>query len=212
MTKRRAASRTPQTPKRAKPKRKFHPEILTDGEVRAILAAANGNTPSCRRNRALIAVLYRCGLRISEALALRLKDIDVPTGRIRVLFGKGGKARTVGIDSGGLALLVPWLEERRSMKVPLSSPVFCTASGRAVTTAYIRRLFPHLARKAGVAKRVHAHGFRHTHASQLREEGIDIGVISKTLGHTSLLTTIIYLDHVAPTRTIEAVANRSWSS
>jgi len=158
----------------------------------------------------LITLLYRCGLRVSEALALRSKDIDPAVGSIRVLFGKGGRSRTVGLDPGGMAVLSSWLAERVMLPVPPDSPVFCTASGRAVTTAYLRRLFPSLARKAGVGKRVHAHGLRHTHASQLRAEGVDIGVISKQLGHTSLLTTIIYLDHVAPVRVIEAVAKREW--
>jgi len=65
-----------------------------------------------------------------------------------------------------------------------------------VTTAYVRRLMPRLARKAGIDKRVHAHGLRHTHAAQLRAEGVDVGIISHRLGHKSLLTTIRYLDHI----------------
>jgi len=71
-------------------------------------------------------------------------------------------------------------------------------------------LLPRLARKAGVVRRVHAHGFRHTHAAELRREGIDILVISKQLGHRNLLTTVHYLSNLAPTAVIEAIRGRSW--
>jgi integrase/recombinase XerD len=76
--------------------------------------------------------------------------------------------------------------------------VFCTRTGAAVSDGYVRRLLPALAQIAGIHKRVHAHGFRHTHAAQLRTEGVDIGIISKQLGHQSIATTARYLDHIAP--------------
>ncbi len=79
-----------------------------------------------------------------------------------------------------------------------------------MSTSYVRRLLPALARKAGIEKRVHAHGLRHTHAAELRGEGVDVGVISRQLGHRSLLTTIIYLDHIAPTAVIDAMRKREW--
>jgi len=61
-----------------------------------------------------------------------------------------------------------------------------------------------------VAKRVHAHGLRHTHAAQLREEGVDIGIISKQLGHASISTTAHYLDHIAPWAVVQALGRRAW--
>jgi integrase len=79
-----------------------------------------------------------------------------------------------------------------------------------VANAYIRRLLPVLGRRAGIDKRVHAHGLRHTHAAQLREEGLDIGVISKQLGHRSISTTAHYLDHIAPWTVVDALSRRSW--
>jgi integrase len=79
-----------------------------------------------------------------------------------------------------------------------------------VGTGYLRRLFSNLAAKAGVAKRVHAHGFRHTHAAQVRSEGVDIGIISKQLGHRNITTTACYLDHICPFSVIEAVRARAW--
>jgi site-specific recombinase XerD len=199
-------------PRRPKPKRRFPPEGMSDDEVRLLLAAIRGESMSSVRNRALVAVLYRSGLRINEALTLYPKDLDLGHGAIRVLHGKGGKSRVVGIDPGASAMLRVWLATRGGCGLNGSHPVFCTRSGLAVTAAYIRRLFPQLAAKAGILKRVHAHGFRHTHAAQLREEGVDIGIISKQLGHTSISTTARYLDHIAPWAVVKAVAARCWLS
>ena len=90
-------------------------------------------------------------------------------------------------------------------------PVFCTLHGQPMAAAYIRRLLKRLATRAGIDKRVHAHGFRHTHAAQLRAEGVDLAVISRQLGHASLTTTAIYLDHLAPKAVIDAMRKRSWA-
>ena len=193
-----------------RPRRKYPPEILTNEEVCALLSACSTKAPTGVRNRALIAVLYRGGLRISEVLDLAPKDIDARKGAIRVLHGKGDRARTVGLDAGALALLQRWLDVRSGLGVNGRCPVFCTLKGAPLSDAYVRRLLPRLARKAGIEKRVHAHGLRHTHAAQLRAEGIDIGIISRQLGHASIGTTARYLDHIAPLAVIETMQKRDW--
>ncbi len=91
-------------------------------------------------------------------------------------------------------------------------PLFCTLVGARMGDAYIRVLLPRLARKAGIEKRVHAHGLRHTHAAQLRMEGVDIGIISKQLGHRSIATTARYLDHIAPQPVLETIRRRCWQA
>jgi site-specific recombinase XerD len=192
-----------------KPKRRFPPETLTDAEVRALLDACPRSATGIR-NRALIAILYRTGLRISEALDLDPKDIDLDRGAICVLNGKGGKTRVVGADRGALAILERWLDVRACCGHSGVDPVFCTASGERLTAGYVRRWLPTLGRRAGIAKRVHAHGLRHTHAAQLREEGVDIGIISKQLGHASISTTAHYLDHIAPWAVVDAIGRRAW--
>jgi site-specific recombinase XerD len=190
--------------------RTFPAEVLTDDEVRRLMAACKGPAFTVARHRALIALLYRGGLRVSEALRLCPKDIDMDTGAVRVLWGKGGRARTVGVDPGGLALVATWAAVRARAGVSERAPLFCTREGAAMTSGYVRRFMPRLARRAGILKRVHAHGLRHTHAAQLRAEGVDIGVIRRQLGHTSIVTTVRYLDHLAPTAVIEAIAKRAW--
>ncbi len=197
-------------PRRTTCGRRFPAEVLTDDEVRRLLAACKGPAFTVARHRALIALLYRGGLRVSEALSLCPKDIDAGAGSIRVLWGKGGKARTVGVDAGGFALVASWAATRATAGVSERAPLFCTREGVAMTSGYVRRLMPSLARRAGILKRVHAHGLRHTHAAQLRAEGVDIGVIRRQLGHSSIVTTVQYLDHLAPTAVIEAIAKRAW--
>ena len=79
-----------------------------------------------------------------------------------------------------------------------------------MTDAYVRVMFKRLGARAGIEKRVHAHGLRHTHAAQLRAEGVDIAIISRQLGHASITTTARYLDHLAPRAVIETMRNRRW--
>jgi len=189
--------------------RRYPPEILTGEEVHAILAAC-GTTVSGIRNRALTTVLYRAGLRISEALALFPKDVDSAGYSIRVLHGKGDQARTVGIDPAAVTVINNWLALRERHGFGDTQPLFCTMTGRHVGASYVRTLLPRLARQVGITKRVHAHGFRHTHAYELMMEGIPIGIIQRQLGHVSLATTDIYLSHIAPRQVIDAIATRDW--
>ena len=129
---------------------------------------------------ALIAVLYRAGLRISEALSLFPKDLDPANSTIRVLHGKGDHDRVVGLDAGAWAILEVWLERRAAAGINGHARVFCTLKGKPVKPAYVRGLLPRLARKAGIDKRVHAHGLRHTHAYELAGEGTPIHLIQRS--------------------------------
>jgi len=190
--------------------KRYPPEVLTEQEVGALMAACSHRAPTGIRNRALIAVLYRAGLRVSEALSLRPKDMDPRKGAVRVLHGKGDRARTVGLDPGAMAIIERWVDVRAGLGINGRSPVFCTLGGDPLATGYVRILLPRLARKAGIQKRVHAHGLRHTHAAELRAEGVDVAIISRQLGHESLLTTVRYLDHIAPLAVIETIRRRDW--
>lgn len=188
---------------------RYPAEVLSKREIAALLDACGTKTWTARRNRALIVVMYRAGLRVAEALALRPCDLDQERGAIRVLRGKGGRARTVGIDPWGLGVLAGWAKEHRALGWAGGDPLFCSSSGKPVTQAYVRRRLPELARAAGIHKRVHAHGLRHTHAAELRAEGVDLAVIRRQLGHSSLLTTVRYLDHLEPDSVLEVASSRS---
>jgi len=192
--------------------RRRPPEVLSEAEAIALLKACSTRAPSGVRNRALIAVLWRCGLRISEALALELRDVDLDAGTVRVRHGKGDRSRTVGLDEQTTALLARWLDRRRKLSPGARAPIFCTLQGGRLDSSYVRRLLPRLAAKAGIDRRVHAHGLRHTYAAELAREGTAINVIRDALGHTSLAVTDRYLRDVAPTHVIDTMRARRWES
>ena len=191
--------------------RRFPAELLSPEEVRALLRACSARAPTGIRNRALIAVLYRGGLRISEALALHAKDVDQSAGTVTVLHGKGDQRRTVGMDPAAFALLERWLDKRRGLGLSARRPVFCTLRGEPIDSSYVRRLLPRLAVKAGVEKRVHPHGLRHAHAAELAAEGVPVNVVQQQLGHGSLATTDRYLRHIAPAERVAAMRAREWA-
>ncbi len=186
-------------------------EILTPDEVRALAAQCSTTSSGGIRHRALIVLLYRTGLRISEALALRPKDINFEIGSVTVLHGKGDQLRTVGIDPGANPHIEAWLERRATLRPPANAPLFCTLKGGPLGSPHVRRLLPQLAQRAGIEKRVHAHGFRHTHAYELMMEGIPMPIIQQQLGHASLASTDAYLSHIAPKLVIETMGRREWS-
>ncbi len=192
--------------------RRRPPEVLSEAEAIALLKACSTRAPTGVRNRALIAVLWRCGLRISEALALELRDVDLEAGTVRVRHGKGDRSRTVGLDEQTAALLARWLDRRKKLGPGARAPIFCTLQGGRLDSSYVRRLLPRLAAQAGIDRRVHAHGLRHTYAAELAREGTAINVIRDALGHTSLAVTDRYLRDVAPTHVIDTMRARRWES
>ncbi len=192
--------------------RRRPPEVLSEAEAIALLKACSSRAPTGVRNRALIAVLWRCGLRISEALSLELRDVDLQAGTVRVRHGKGDRSRTVGLDEQTTALLARWLDRRKKLSPGARAPIFCTLQGGRIDSSYVRRLLPRLAAKAGIDRRVHAHGLRHTHAAELAREGTPINIIRDDLGHTSLAVTDRYLRDVAPQAVIDTIRARRWPS
>lgn len=188
---------------------KFPPEVLSEAEVRALMAGCSKRAPTGVRNRALIALLWRTGLRISEALALRPSDIDAERGMVRVANGKGGKHRTVAAGEEALALVGAWAAARAALDgVTGRQPLFCTLQGGRLSSRYVRTAMRRIARKAGVERRVHPHAFRHTLASELQAEGVSLPAIQKQLGHASLDGTAHYLARIAPVDLVEMMRSR----
>jgi len=191
--------------------RTYPVEILTPDEVRALLAQCSATSSYGIRHRALITMLYRTGLRCGEALALHIKDLDDEAGTVVVLHGKGNRRRTVGIDPAAVAIVEGWMRRRHLLDIPPEAPLFCTLRGGPMSPPQVRTMLHRLAHRAGIMKRVHPHGFRHTHAYELMMEGVAMPIIQRQLGHASLATTDRYLAHIAPKDVIETMAKREWS-
>lgn len=193
----------------------YDPDPLTPDEVHALLMACNVRYRTGLRNRAHIALMWRCGLRPRESCAVRLADIRWGNGdgaTLRVMEPKnkkrGAPLRTVGIDAELERLLLRWIGERGIEPGPL----FTTATGSSVHTSYLRELLPRLGRRAGIVRRVHPHGMRHTNARELYEETRDVKLIQDHLGHANLGTTDAYLrNRLGCTEAAEVVAGRSWA-
>jgi site-specific recombinase XerD len=187
-------------------------DVLGDAEIVALIGACSNRAPTGIRNRALIAVMWRCGLRIGEALALERKDVDLNHGVLSVQHGKGDKARKVGLDTTTSALVARWIDKRRALGFNgRNTPLFCTLAGGKIEQAYVRGLLRRLAKKAGVEGRVHPHGLRHSFAAGMARRGASMTIIRDALGHTSIAVTDRYLREVAPVDVVEAMQEREWS-
>ena len=187
-------------------------EIMSDDDVRQLLAQCSRRAPTGIRDRALITVLYRAGLRVGEALALRQADLDAQHGAIRVLHGKGDKARIVGIGDGALAVLQLWLDARRDLGIRRTAPLFCTLGGGPLSANQVRQMMKRRAARAGLDMRVHPHGLRHSHAFDLAvKRGVPAVVVQQQLGHERLATTEIYLRHVAPEAVLAVGRSDNWT-
>jgi site-specific recombinase XerD len=178
-------------------------------EIIAVMRAAGAGTHGLRV-RALIAVLWRAGLRISEALALTESDVEPRRGSVLVRHGKGDKRREAGMDDWGFEHLGAWLERRVELPV---GPLFCVIDGptrgrRPWSRTSVRAELRRFATDAGVRRRFAPHQLRHAHAVELAREGIAVNLIQRQLGHTDLGTTSTYLQGIDPAEIIEAVHSR----
>jgi len=171
---------------------------------------AAGDSAESVRLRGIIIVLWRAGLRISEAFALNETDLDPVRGSLLVRHGKGDKRREVGMDRWARTHLNAWLELRRGLPV---GRLFCVVRGptrgRPCASAGIRAQLHHTAAIAGVRRRFAPHQLRHAHAVEMSRQGISLLVIQRQLGHyADLAITSRYLRGIDNTEIIAAVHER----
>lgn len=189
--------------------RRYPPDPPTVEEIIAVMRAA-GETPDGARLRGLIVMLWRAGLRISEALAIAETDLDADRGAVLVRAGKGGRRREVGMDRWAFEQLHPWLELSTTLPV---GPLFCVlhgpTRGAPCAPALIRGQLRRAAEAAGVRRRFAPHQLRHRHAVELSREGIPLLVIQRQLGHSDLAITTTYLRGIDNSEIIRAVHDRS---
>lgn len=169
------------------------PDTLSYDEIRRMIDSIDLSSPLGHRNRAILEVLYCCGLRVSELVNLRLSDLFTEEKIVRVT-GKGDKQRLVPIADTALRQVEYYLEQRRTMYVAPDSTdtLFLNQHGRRLTRVMIFTIIRKCAAAAGITKTVSPHTLRHSFATHLLQGGADIRAVQELLGHESILTTEIY--------------------
>jgi len=169
------------------------PEVLTVEEIDNILGCIDLSKAEGRRNKAMLEVLYSCGLRVSELVGLKLTNLYREEGFIRVI-GKGDKERIVPISPRAMKEIDLYLPDRNSLQIQpgQEDKLFLNRRGHMLTRVMIFTVIKELVKKAGTKKSVSPHTFRHSFATHLVEGGADLRAVQEMLGHESITTTEIY--------------------
>jgi integrase/recombinase XerD len=169
------------------------PHVLTRGEIELLLAQPRGTEPAALRDRALLELMYACGLRASEAIALEPTDVDLEERVLRAR-GKGSKERVVPIGQAAARALRVYLERGRPalVKHQSESRLFVNFRGGALTRQGLYKIVRRHAAAAGLADRMSPHTLRHTFATHLLAGGCDLRSVQQMLGHADVSTTQLY--------------------
>jgi len=174
--------------KRKRPSGFRLPVVLNDEERKALLAAPDQSKPLGLRNYCMIKIFLNSGLRVSEALNLKVDDIDWETGRLFVRAGKGNRDRILFLKEDDMELYRRWLKARPAD----SEYLFCTLKGTRMGDRNVRYFIKNYARQVNIKKDVHPHALRHSFATDMLQNTKNIRLVQKALGHTSIATTMIY--------------------
>ncbi|GHT36426.1 tyrosine recombinase XerC [Bacteroidia bacterium] len=176
------------------PKKGLHlPEVLSLEEIDSIIASIDLSQPEGQRNRAILEVLYSCGLRVSELTSLRFSDVYFEEGFIKV-EGKGSKQRLVPISEVAIHEISNYLIDRNKITVKkgFEDILFLSRRGTSLSRIMVFHIIKQQAEMAGVQKNVSPHTFRHSFATHLLEGGANLRAIQEMLGHEKITTTEIY--------------------
>jgi integrase/recombinase XerD len=183
------------------------PDVLSFGEIDAIISQIDLSKPEGGRNKAILETMYSCGLRVTETVNLKISQLYLDVGFIRVI-GKGDKERLVPIGSSAIQYINIYKNEIRVHMQPKAGNddiLFLNSRGTKLSRVMIFLIIKDLVRKAGIKKTVSPHTFRHSFATHLVEGGADLRAVQEMLGHESITTTEIYthLDREFLRKTLE---------
>ncbi len=174
------------------------PDILTIEEIDAIIEGIDPTTEVGARNRAIIEVLYSCGLRVTELVSLHMADIFLSEGYLRI-HGKGDKERLVPMSDSARDRIMAYVELRRPASIN-EEVLFLNNRGCALTRVMIFTMVKRATKDVGITKSVSPHTFRHSFATHLLQGGASIRQVQEMLGHENIVTTEIYthldIDHL----------------
>lgn len=170
------------------------PDVLSLDEINKIFDVIDLSTVEGARNRAMLEILYGSGLRVSELIGLKLNNLYMEEGFMRI-FGKGSKERLVPLGSEAAKFLQMYIKEWRihlSIKEGSESFVFLNRRGSGISRIMVFKIIKSLIKEVGIQKNVSPHTFRHSFATHLIEGGADLRAVQEMLGHESIITTEIY--------------------
>lgn len=181
------------------------PEVLSTDEINQIQKSIDLSKPEGQRNKTIIEVLFSCGLRVSELVNLKLSNLYLEEGFVRVM-GKGSKERLVPISAKAISELQYWFMDRNLMKIQQGEEdyVFLNRRGKHLTRTMILIMLKRQAVAAGITKTISPHTLRHSFATELLKGGADLRAIQAMLGHESIGTTELYM-HIDTTTLREEI-------
>ena len=168
--------------------RKKLPVTLEPEEAQRLIKQPNKRYPTGLRNKAMMALMLHCGLRISEVINLRPSNINLTKGKLRVESGKGNKDRDLAIPEYLIDLLNSWRKKRLQCDY-----FFATLKGKKLSSRYLQQMVKRYAIKAGITKKISPHVLRHTYATSYYRQTKDIETLRRILGHSDISTTTIYI-------------------
>ncbi len=175
------------------------PSVLTEEEVEALLEAPDLSKDDEKRDKAMLEVMYACGLRVSELVNLEKSQVNLNQEIVKIR-GKGNKDRIIPIGEFALGYLNDYVSDVRIKNIGAKSPyIFLTKHGKPMSRQYFHRIVKQYALRAGIDKQVTPHTLRHSFATHLLEHGAQLRVVQALLGHASIATTQIYT-HVSSKR------------
>ena len=185
---------------------KVIPTFLSVDEIFSLIEQPDHERSLCRRDKAILELMYSCGLRVSEVVGINCGDLDLPQGSLKVK-GKGNKERMLPVGTKALAAAKEYLEVRSSLEAKRkdqgkSQALFLNHRGERLTTRSIGRMINKYSRFLTLFRPVHPHAIRHTFATHMLDAGADLRAIQELLGHSSLSTTQKYT-HVSIDRLME---------
>ncbi len=183
------------------------PDVLSFDEIENIIAQIDVSTAEGTRNKAILETMYSCGLRVSEVVNLKLSQLYLDVGFVRVI-GKGNKERLVPIGSSAIKYITIYTNTTRNhqpVQTGEEDILFLNRRGKRLTRVMIFLIIKDLVKKAGITKNISPHTFRHSFATHLVEGGADLRAVQEMLGHESITTTEIYthLDREFLRKTLE---------
>jgi integrase/recombinase XerD len=173
------------------------PEVLSEAEVEALIDAPSATSAAGMRDTAMLELMYAAGLRVSELINLKILNVNLEAGFVRVL-GKGAKERVVPIGSAARDGIAAYIDKARPrlLKTQVSPYLFVARAGKPMSRQGFWKLIKRYGLRAGITKKISPHMLRHSFASHLLEGGADLRAVQVMLGHVDIATTQIYT-HVA---------------